>query len=151
VFYFSMLWPELSSAPGAALPFLAPELMPVVVPDFALLVFVLSDFILGVPGSALPSLDVPFVGCVCADAIAVAPNNEATTRAEIASLERMRNLLLWICDARVKTCDADLGSRTGGCFLAMPAGGKLQLDGTAGYTGFARPPPQAADRYQAQP
>jgi hypothetical protein len=29
------------------------------------------------------------VGCVSADAIAVAPNNEATTRAEIASLDRM--------------------------------------------------------------
>jgi hypothetical protein len=37
----------------------------------------------------LLSPDTPAVGCVSADAIAVAPNNEATTRAEIASLDRM--------------------------------------------------------------
>ncbi len=99
VFYFALLLPELSSAPGAALPFLEPELMPVVVPDFALLVFILSgfvllDFILEVAGPALSSFDAPAGGCVCADAIAVTPNNEATMRAEIASLDRMKNLLL---------------------------------------------------------
>jgi hypothetical protein len=93
---------EPSSAPGAALPFFEPELMPVVEPDFALLDFILSDFVLpdfmlDAPGPALPSFDAPgVVGCVCADAIAVAPNNEAIMRAEIASLDRMRNLLLWI-------------------------------------------------------
>jgi len=92
---------EPSSAPGAALPFFEPELMPVVEPDFALLDFILSDFVLPdfmlAPAPALPSLDAPgVVGCVCADAIAVAPNNEAIMRAEIASLDRMRNLLLWI-------------------------------------------------------
>jgi hypothetical protein len=95
------------SAAGAAPPFLEPELMPVVVPDFALLVFILSDFILpdfmlGAPGPALPSLDAPAAGCVCADAIAVAPNNDAIMRAEIASLDRMNNLLLWMCDAGVE-------------------------------------------------
>jgi hypothetical protein len=42
-------------------------------------------------------------GSVCADAIAVAPNNEATTRAEIASLERMEFLLIRISDAGGKT------------------------------------------------
>jgi hypothetical protein len=96
-----------SSLAGAALPFLEPELMPVVLPDFALLVFILSDFILpdfmlGAPGPALPSLDAPAAGCVCADAIAVAPNNDAIMRAEIASLDRMNNLLLWMCDAGVE-------------------------------------------------
>ena len=39
------------------------------------------------------------------------PNNEATTRAEIASLDRMGILLLWVSDAGIKTCGADLGSR----------------------------------------
>jgi hypothetical protein len=73
-----------------------PELIPVVVPDFALLVLVLPDFILewvvGVaPGPTLPSLDAPAAGCVCAEAIIVAPSIEATTRAEIASFDRMRN------------------------------------------------------------
>jgi hypothetical protein len=89
--------------------------MPVVVPDFALLVFILSDFILewvvGVaPGPTLPSLDAPGAGCICAEAIAVAPSIEATTRAEIASLDRMENLLLWMDDAGVKTSNWDLGS-----------------------------------------
>ena len=70
-----------------------PLLIPVVVPDF---IFILPDFILVLlaPGPTLPSLDAPGAGCVCADATAVAPNNEATTRAEIASLARMGNLLL---------------------------------------------------------
>src|SRR5258708_37471092 len=46
-------------------------------------------FNLAASGLALPSLDAPGAGCcVCADAIAVAPNNAAATRAEIASLER---------------------------------------------------------------
>jgi hypothetical protein len=96
--------------------------MPVVVPDFALLVFILSDFILewvvGVaPGPTLPSLDAPGAGCICAEAIAVAPSIEATTRAEIASLDRMENLLLWMDDAGVKTFNWDLGSRpTAGFF-----------------------------------
>jgi hypothetical protein len=68
--------------------------IPVVAPDFILLDFILPDFILVpvAPGPTLPSLDAPGAGCVCADAIAVAPNNEATTRAEMASLDRMRNL-----------------------------------------------------------
>jgi hypothetical protein len=122
VFYFAPLLPESSSAPGAALPFLEPALMPVVVPDFALLDFILSDFILldfilEVAGPALSSLDAPAGGCVCADAIAVAPNNEATTTAGIASLDRMKNLLLWICDAKIKTCNADLCSRAGAGFF----------------------------------
>jgi hypothetical protein len=47
---------------------------------------------------------------VCADAIAVAPNNEATTRAEIASLERMEFLLIRISDAGVKTGEPNEGS-----------------------------------------
>jgi hypothetical protein len=44
------------------------------------------------PAPALPSADAPGAGCagsVCADAMAVAPNNEATTRVEMASLDRM--------------------------------------------------------------
>lgn len=59
---------------------------PVVVPDFIL------DLV--APGPTLPSLDAPGAGCICAEAIVVAPNSEATTRAEIASLDRMKNLLL---------------------------------------------------------
>jgi hypothetical protein len=91
---------------------LDPELIPVVVPDFILLVFILPDFILEWvvgPGPTLPSLDAPEVGCVCAEAIAVTPSIEATTRAEMASLDRMRNLL-WMDDAGVRTSNADLGS-----------------------------------------
>jgi hypothetical protein len=93
-------------------PLWEPALIPVVVPDFILLDFTFPDFILEpvAPGPTLPSLDAPGAGCVCADAIAVAPNSEATARAEIASLARLRDLLLWIDDAGVKTCDADLGS-----------------------------------------
>jgi hypothetical protein len=49
-------------------------------------------------------------GSVCADAIAVAPNNEATARAEIASLERMEFLLIRISDAGVKTREPNEGS-----------------------------------------
>jgi hypothetical protein len=49
-------------------------------------------------------------GSVCADAIAVAPNNEATTRAEIANLERMEFLLIRISDAGVKTGEPNMGS-----------------------------------------
>jgi hypothetical protein len=44
------------------------------------------------PGPTLSSLDAPGAGCVCAETI-VAPSIEATTRAEMASFERMRNLL----------------------------------------------------------
>jgi hypothetical protein len=75
---------------------LEPPLIPVVVPDFILLDFILPDFILELvaPGPTLPSLDAPGAGCVCADAIAVAPKSEATTTAEIASFDRMRHLLL---------------------------------------------------------
>src|ERR1700738_2433054 len=71
--------------------FLEPELIPVVVPDFILLCFILPDFIVvsGAPGPTLPSLDAPGAGCVCADAIVVVPKSAATTRAEIASLDRM--------------------------------------------------------------
>jgi hypothetical protein len=91
------------------------ELIPVVVPDFILLVFILPDFILewvvGVaPGPTLPSLDAPEVGCVCAEAIVVAPSIEATTRAEIASLDRIGNLLLFMNGAGVRTSNRDLGS-----------------------------------------
>jgi hypothetical protein len=107
-YLLSLFLPALS-------PFLELALIPVVVPDFILLdfiLFILPDFILVsvAPGPTLPSLDAPAAGCVCADAIAVAPNSEATTRAEIASLDRMRCLLHWISDARVRTCDAGLGS-----------------------------------------
>jgi len=75
----------------AQLALLEPELVPVVVPDFILLCSVLPDFILlpVAPGPTLPSLDAPGAGCICADAIVVAPNSAATTRVEIASLDRM--------------------------------------------------------------
>src|ERR1700737_2869688 len=95
-----LLLPALMSEPEPALPwpdglrkspFLEPELIPVVVPDFILLCFILPDFILVpvAPGPTLPSLDAPGAGCICADAIVVVPKSAATTRAEIASLDRM--------------------------------------------------------------
>lgn len=104
------LLPALASVPALLWPaglraslLLEPELMPVVVPvfillDFTWLDFMWLDFILEsvAPGPTLPSLEAPGAGCIWADAIAVAPNNETTTRAEMASLDRMRYLLLWI-------------------------------------------------------
>jgi hypothetical protein len=119
-----LLLPALMSEPGPALPdglrkspFLEPELIPVVVPDFILLCFTLPDFILVpvAPGPTLPSLDAPGAGCICADAIVVAPNSAATTRVEIASLDRMV-ISCWIDDAGDTTCDADLGSEPGAHF-----------------------------------
>ena len=116
-----LLLPALMSEPEPALPdglrkspFLEPELIPVVVPDFILLCFTLPDFILVpvAPGPTLPSLDAPGAGCICADAIVVAPNSAATTRAEIASLDGM-GISCWIDDAGDTTCDADLGSELG--------------------------------------
>jgi hypothetical protein len=79
------------------LPLLGWRLIPVVVLDFILLDFILPDFILCgvlvVPGPTSPWPDAPGAGCVCADAIVVAPKSEAIARAEIASLNRMGNLL----------------------------------------------------------
>jgi hypothetical protein len=94
------LAPALLPVSGPTLPWpdglrVVPLLIPVVAPDFVLLDFIIfPDFILVpvAPGPTLPSLDAPGAGCVCADAIAVAPNNEATTRAEMASLDRMKYL-----------------------------------------------------------
>lgn len=102
-------------------PLLEPALIPDVEVDFVLLVFVLVDFIFEwvvpvAPGPTLPSLDAPGAGCICADAIAVAPNTKAATSAEIASLDRMRILLLWMRDAGIETCRAYLGSRRGPVF-----------------------------------
>jgi hypothetical protein len=79
-------------------PLRAAAFIPVVVPDFILLDFIFPDFILEsvAPGPTLPSLDAPGAGCVCADTIAVAPSKEATTRAEIASLDRMTDLPVWM-------------------------------------------------------
>jgi hypothetical protein len=99
-------------------------LMPVVVPDFVLLVFIFCDFVVEVvaPGPTLPSLDAPGAGCccVCADAIAVAPKSEAITRAEIASLDRMRNLLIWMDKTGDRTCEPNLSSRPGAGFSPAP-------------------------------
>src|SRR5260370_1292064 len=75
---------------------------PVVVPGFML------DLVASAP--ALPSLEAPGAGCVCADAIAIAPNSAATTRAEIASLDRMAISSLDYYEG-VRTCHANLGSR----------------------------------------
>jgi hypothetical protein len=78
---------------SALLPFCEAEFIPVVVPD--LLDFILLDFMfILVPvasGPTLPSLEAPGAGCVvCDEAIMVVPNSEATTRAEMASLDRMK-------------------------------------------------------------
>ena len=65
------------------------------------------------PVPTLPSPDAAgagFAGSVCADAMAVAPNNAAATTAEIASLDRHRILLITIGDAGIRTCDPDSGS-----------------------------------------
>jgi hypothetical protein len=92
--------PELLFVPGPTLPSLDGlcaadplvmpfPLIPVVVPDFTL-----PDFILVLvpvePGPTLPSLEAPGAGCICADAIVVAPINDAATKAESASLDRMK-------------------------------------------------------------
>jgi hypothetical protein len=86
----------LSVLPAAAFPLWEWELIPLVVPLLVFVDFIFSDFILGLvtPGPTLPSLDAPGAGCVCADTIVVAPTREATTRAGITSLDRMRNLLI---------------------------------------------------------
>jgi hypothetical protein len=84
--YFPRPMPASLSADGLrATPLLVMVLVtgpvvaePVVVPGFIL------DLVESVP--TLPSLDAPGAGCICADAIAVALNSEATTRAETASL-----------------------------------------------------------------
>jgi hypothetical protein len=71
---------------------LVPEFTPVVAPDLILLDFIiLPDFVPEpvAPGPTLPSLDVPGAGWIWADATTVVPNSEATTRVEIASLDRM--------------------------------------------------------------
>jgi hypothetical protein len=79
--------------PGPTLPSLdglrdiVPLLMPVVVPDFILLDLV--DFMCVL----VPPL-MPGAGCVCADAIVVAPTSDAATRTDIISLDRMKDILL---------------------------------------------------------
>jgi hypothetical protein len=72
---------------------------PVVVPG------VVFDLVTSV--AALLPFDAPGAGCICADATAVTPNNAATTRAEIASLERMAISSLDHDDAGVRTGHAD--------------------------------------------
>jgi len=89
----------------------------VVVPCFVLCDFILLGAILE-PVPALPWPEAPGAGCigsVWADAIAVAPNNEAATRAEIASLDRMRNLPLLVVMPRFKIADANLCSKLEFC------------------------------------
>jgi hypothetical protein len=54
---------------------------PVVVPGFV--------FDVVASGSTLFWLDAPGAGCIWADAIAVAPNSAAATRAEMGGLQRM--------------------------------------------------------------
>jgi hypothetical protein len=49
------------------------------------------------PAAALPSLEAPAAGCVCADAMVVTPTNEAATRAASASLDRMKEFSLAEC------------------------------------------------------
>src|ERR1700722_5879632 len=44
------------------------------------------------PGLTVPSLDAPGAGWFWADAMSVEPNSDVTTRAEIASLDRIRNV-----------------------------------------------------------
>jgi hypothetical protein len=68
-------------------------------------------------------------GSVCADAIAVAPNNEATARAEIASLERMEFLLIRISDAGVKTGEPNEGSLA--CERTQKSASHLNIDPNA--------------------
>ena len=98
------------------------ELIPVVVPDVTLPVFILWEFmlvfilwcfirVLVAPGPTLPSLDAPGAGWVCAGATDVIPTSEATTRAESASLDSMGKLLLNVGDAGFRTYDAGVGSR----------------------------------------
>jgi hypothetical protein len=93
--------PPPVSAPESAPPW--PDdlllLMPVVLLDFLDDTFL--DFVILVlsvaPAPALPSLEAPAAGCVCADAMVLTPTNEAATRAASASLDRMRNISLTEC------------------------------------------------------
>jgi hypothetical protein len=96
--YFSPFGLALSSVPDVPLSdgvrvmfFLEPDFVaePVVVPDFILLDFI---FVPVAPGAAVPSLDAPGAGWVCAEAMAVVPNIAAMTTAESASFDRMRIL-----------------------------------------------------------
>src|SRR5258708_38073031 len=99
-------------------------------------------FNLAASGLALPSLDTPGAGCcLWADAIAVAPNNAATTRVEIASLERMAISSFHDGDAGVRTCHSDLGSglglgfsggRTAGCCRRLGVRPRLKRLATGG-------------------
>jgi hypothetical protein len=131
------LAPALLPVSGPTLPWpdglrVVPLLIPVVAPDFILLDFIIfPDFILVpvAPGPTLPSLDAPGAGCVCADAIAVAPNNEATTRAEMASLDRMR---ISVFDQRYGTQNLQRGLvfQIGRWFFGTGTGGQ-HSDGTS--------------------
>jgi hypothetical protein len=114
------LLPLRVSVPGFV--FCWPERLrdiPVVVPDFILLVFILWDVmlvfilwdfirVLVAPGPTLPSLDAPGAGCVCAGATDVIPTSEATARAESASLDSMGKLLLrmWVMQELEPTMQA---------------------------------------------
>lgn len=61
-----------------------------VAPDFILFDFILSGAIVEPVLLSPVAPGAGCTGCVCADATIVAPNNDATTRAEIASLDGMR-------------------------------------------------------------
>jgi hypothetical protein len=75
-------------APESVLPVDLLLLMPVVVLDFLDDIFFF--FILVAAGAALLSVDAPAAGAVvCAEAMVVAPTNEAATRTASASLDRM--------------------------------------------------------------
>src|ERR1700733_7160655 len=83
--YFPRPVPELLSVAGLrATPLLMTAFVdaePVVMPGLVLELLA--------PGPALPWLDAPGAGCICANAFAIAPNSAVTTRAVIASLDRM--------------------------------------------------------------
>jgi hypothetical protein len=72
-------------------------------------------------GAAVSSLEAPGADDVCAEAIAVAPTSEAATRTGSASLDRMK-ILLFGCNARFKTRNADLRSRSRSHFVAQKSG-----------------------------
>ena len=86
------------SAPEPSDGFAAPPLLrvldPVVMP-FSCCVFLPEV----APGLTVPSLDAPGAVWVWADAMSVEPNSEATTRAEIASLDRIRNVSMGLQDS----------------------------------------------------
>ena len=91
-----LLAPEPASSDGSAVP---PLLDPLRVIDPEVMPFSCCVFLPELaPGLTTPSLDAPGAVWFCADAMSVEPNSDATTRAEIAGLDRIRKISVELQD-----------------------------------------------------